>query len=58
MGFSFGTCIECGYNHNDHTYHFIEINTEILELVPQNMFNYLVEQHEKRKKKFIQVLKG
>ena len=51
MGFSFGTCIKCGYNHDDHTYHFIEINTEILELlVPQNVFNCLVEQHEKRKR--------
>ena len=52
MGFAFGTCIECGYNHDDHTYHFIAVSTEILEqIVSPNMFDYLVAEHERFKKR-------
>ena len=52
MGFAFGTCIECGYNYNDNTYHFIEVDTETLErIVSPEMFDYLVERHEKFKRR-------
>lgn len=52
MGFVYSTCIDCGYNHNDHTYHFIEVSTKILEqIVSPEMFEYLVKEHERSKKK-------
>ena len=52
MGFAFGTCCRCGCNHIDHTYHTIEVNTEILEqIVSPEMFEYLVAEHERSKKR-------
>jgi hypothetical protein len=27
QGFAFGTCGECGWNHLDNTFHFIEVST-------------------------------
>lgn len=51
MGFVCGTCCRCGYNHLDHTYHFIEVSTEILEQIASpEMFEYLVAEHERFKK--------
>ena len=51
-GFVFGTCCECGYNHVDHTYHYIKVSTEILErIVSPEVFNHLVEEHERFKKR-------
>lgn len=51
-GFVSGTCIECGYNYIDNTYHFIEVRTELLErLVSPEVFEYLVAEHDKWKKK-------
>lgn len=51
MGFAFGTCCECGYNHLDHTYHTIKVDTDILKrIVSPDMFYYLVKQHEKIKR--------
>lgn len=50
-GFVCGTCCNCGYNHLDNTYHTIEVSTEILEqIVSPDIFDYLVEQHEKYKR--------
>lgn len=55
VGFAFGTCVRCGYNHEDNTYHFIKVNTEILQrLVSEEIFNLLVSDHEKR---FYKVMK-
>ena len=52
MGFACGTCIDCGYNQYDHTYHFIEVSTEILEqIVSPEIFWYLVAEHERFKKR-------
>ena len=52
IGFVFGTCIECGYNHDDHTYHTIEVSTEILkQVVSPEMFRYFVCKHEEQKKR-------
>jgi hypothetical protein len=49
-GFACGTCIECGYNYLDNTYHFIEVRTELLErLVSPEIFKYLVSEHNKHK---------
>lgn len=51
IGFVCGTCIECGYNHIDHEYGFITVSTIILKnLVSPDMFEYLVEEHERCKK--------
>lgn len=50
MGFVCGTCVECGYNHIDHTYHFIKVSTEILEqIVSPGIFEYLVYEYERFK---------
>lgn len=52
MGFVCGTCIDCGYNQIDHTFHFIEVSTEVLEqIVSPAMFDFLVAEHEKSKKR-------
>ena len=52
MGFVCGTCCRCGYNHLDNTYHTIEVSTEILEqIVSPEMFDYLVAEHERFKKR-------
>ena len=48
MGFAVGTCIECGYNHLDHSYHTIEVNADILKhLVDEETFWWLVLEHER-----------
>ena len=48
QGFSCGTCIDCGYNYIDNTFHFIKIATDLLKLyVSKNIFNDLVSIHEK-----------
>lgn len=52
MGFAFGTCVECGYNHLDFTFHKIEVNTEVLKaLLPEDIFWQLIEEHEKMKRR-------
>lgn len=52
MGFVCGTCCNCGYNYLDRTYHTIEVSTEILEqIVSPEMFEYLVAEHERFKKR-------
>lgn len=51
-GFVCGTCSNCGYNHLDHTYHTIEVSTDILSrFVSPEVFNYLISEHERWKKK-------
>lgn len=48
IGFAVGTCIQCGYNHLDHSYRTIEINTDILKsLVDEETFNWLLYEHER-----------
>lgn len=48
IGFAFGTCIECGYNHLDNSYHTIEVNAEILKsIVDEDTFWWLVSEHER-----------
>lgn len=50
IGFSFGTCVNCGYNHIDHEYRYIKVDTEVLKaVVPMNVFEFLVAEHEKTK---------
>ena len=50
MGFACGTCIECGYNYIDNTFHYIRVNTDILKsLLPEEIFNSLVEEHKRMK---------
>ncbi len=52
MGFAFGTCVECGYNYLDKTFHKIEVNTGVLEsLLPKDVFSALVEEHLRYKKR-------
>ena len=52
IGFVCGTCIDCGYNQLNHAYDFIEVSTEILEqIVSPEMFDYLVAEHERFKKR-------
>lgn len=52
IGFAFGTCIDCGYNYIDHTFHFIEVETEFLkELVSPEVFELLVAEHRRFKER-------
>lgn len=52
IGFVFGTCVECGYNHIDYTYHTIKVNTRVLKtLLSEETFYWLIDEHEKRVRK-------
>ena len=52
IGFAFGTCVNCGYNHIYHEYKYIKVDTEILKaVVPTKVFEFLVAEHEKTKLK-------
>ena len=52
IGFAFGTCIDCGYNYIDHTFHFIEVETEFLkELVSPEVFELLIAEHRRFKER-------
>lgn len=52
IGFTCGTCIDCGYNYLDHTFHFIEVSTETLEgLVSPEVFEFLVAEYRRYKER-------
>ena len=52
MGFACGTCVECGYNYHDNTFHVIRVDTKFLKsVVPPEIFDYLVAEHERCKKR-------
>ena len=52
MGFAYGTCIECGYNYIDNTYHKIEVCTdELRKFVPNHIMEYFISEHNKHKKR-------
>jgi hypothetical protein len=42
FGFAFGTCIECGFNYIDFTFHKIEVWVDEL---PEDIAAYLVKRH-------------
>ena len=47
VGFAFGTCIQCGYNHLDGEYTRIEVDMEVLErYIPPYILSRLIERHE------------
>jgi hypothetical protein len=51
VGFAFGTCIQCGYNHLDEEYTRIEVDMEVLErYVPPYILSHLIERHERKYK--------
>ena len=46
-GFSCGTCIDCGFNYIDKTFHKIEVSTEVLKrLLPKDIVYTLIEEHK------------
>lgn len=45
IGFSFGTCAECGWNHLDNTWHYIKASTDHL---PYSVKEDLIRIHAKR----------
>lgn len=50
VGFAFGTCIRCGYNHYDKKYVRIEVDMEVLErYIPPYVLQSLIERHKQRK---------
>lgn len=52
MGFSCGTCIECGYNYLDHRFHFIEVDVDVLRaLLPEHVVEQLVDIHSEYKRR-------
>ena len=51
MGFAFGTCIDCGFNHITNEFQSIRVDTEILKnLVSEETFDWLVAEHYRWKK--------
>jgi hypothetical protein len=49
VGFAFGTCIRCGYNHYDEKYDRIEVDMEVLErYIPTYVLHSLIERHKQR----------
>lgn len=47
IGFSFGMCIDCGYNYNTHKYDQIKVSTDTLKTyLPTEIYIYLLKQHE------------
>jgi predicted ATP-dependent serine protease len=44
IGFAFGTCCECGWNHLDKTYHIIKVNVSDL---PDDIKYLLIQKHNK-----------
>jgi hypothetical protein len=49
VGFVFGTCIRCGYNHLDNKYVRIEVDMEVLErYLPPYVLQSLIERHKQR----------
>lgn len=47
IGFSFGMCIDCGYNYNTNKYDRIKVSTNILKTyLPTEIYEYLLKQHE------------
>lgn len=52
IGFNCGTCIECGYNYLSNNFEFIEVSVKVLaQLIPQNICDSLVKEHEKYRSK-------
>lgn len=45
MGFVCGTCIECGFNHLDNSFHFIKVWSDD---IPARDAVYLISKHAKR----------
>jgi hypothetical protein len=51
IGFAFGTCIQCGYDHIEEKFSRIEVDMEILErLLDPYTVEYLVRSHENKYK--------
>jgi len=42
MGFAFGTCVDCGWNHLSNQFKFIQIWTDDL---PEEIQDYLIQKH-------------
>lgn len=50
VGFALGTCIDCGWNYLDNSFHHIEINTdELRRLVDPDTYKRLIEEHRCRR---------
>jgi len=43
-GFAFGTCIECGWNYLDHSWHHITVFD--LDVIPTYTRDFLIRKHE------------
>jgi predicted ATP-dependent serine protease len=49
QGFAFGTCIECGWNYLDNTFHWIEVQAEDLASLSESHRDALIVMHLQRK---------
>lgn len=47
MGFAFGTCIECGYNDIDSTFHFIKVSSDDFDLLSDSTVQLLTRKHSR-----------
>ena len=51
IGFAFGTCIQCGYDHIEEKFSRIEVDMETLEaLLDPYMLDLLVNKHKRKYK--------
>lgn len=44
-GCTFGTCIECGFNYLDGTFHWVVITKDDLHLLPFNLRCHIIDKH-------------
>jgi hypothetical protein len=47
-GFAFGTCCECGFNHLDNEFMFVEVR--VSDLIGSDLKDYLIYLHAQRTK--------
>ena len=53
VGFTFGTCIECGFNNHDWTFHWIKVQIDELHVAgeSQELIDTLTKRHSSRTKR-------
>lgn len=49
MGFAIGMCVECGYNHINHSFDTIKVDTKTLRAyLPDDIYFALLTEHKNR----------
>lgn len=48
VGCVFGTCIECGFNYLDKTFHWCKIDADLIEYLPFDLQCRIIDKHHER----------